>query len=71
MADIEKTIKTEDLDTIMVMDDAREITTSLKSVTHLSDIIKTDGSGVRKLSANRFSPSENRPAGISNQTGVK
>ena len=40
MADTEKTQKTEDLDVTMVMDDARKNTTSLRSVTQLSDIIE-------------------------------
>ena len=40
MADTEKTQKTEELEVTMVMDDARKNTTSLRSVTQLSDIIE-------------------------------
>ena len=43
MADTKKTI---DLESTMVMDDARKITTSLKSVTHLSDIIRGEPRGI-------------------------
>ena len=46
MADIDKTIKIEEPESTMVMGDAQKITTSLKSVTHLSEIIKGKPRGI-------------------------
>ena len=46
MVEIEKTIKIENLDTTMVMGDTRKITTSSRSMTHLSEIIKGKPRGI-------------------------